>query len=234
VPSLKRRLLSRNGAFLLAATWLAAPAPAALVILEDGRTVKAVGFELRDDRVVLSLPDGGRLAFDLERVDRIVDDEIEPAPPPEAPATAAPPPRRSVRMANGGQPAAPPAFRPLILAAAKEHHLDPALISAVIRAESAFSPRAVSPKGARGLMQLMPATARRLGVRQPFDPVENVRGGAAYLSELASRFGETEVELILAAYNAGERAVELYQGIPPFRETRDYVRRVSAYWSPDR
>ena len=227
-----RTFLYCIGGPLVAATWLAAPATAALVVLEDGRTVKAVGFELRDDRVVLSLPEGGSLAFDIDRVDRIVDDEIEPVPPPEAPVVAVPLARRSVRIANGGQPATPPAYRPLILAAAKEHHLDPALISAVIRAESAFSPRAVSPKGARGLMQLMPATARRLGVRQPFDPAENVRGGAAYLSELASRFGETEVDLILAAYNAGEQAVELYKGVPPYRETREYVRRVSTYWSP--
>jgi soluble lytic murein transglycosylase-like protein len=80
-------------------------------------------------------------------------------------------------------------------------------------------------------MQLMPATARRLGVTSPFDPAQNVRGGAAYLSELAERYGETKVELILAAYNAGEGAVEAYGGVPPYRETREYVRRVGRLWA---
>ena len=80
-------------------------------------------------------------------------------------------------------------------------------------------------------MQLMPATARRLGVRKSFDPVENVGGGALYLSRLAERFGEHEVEKILAAYNAGEAAVETYKGVPPYRETREYVQKVMALWA---
>jgi soluble lytic murein transglycosylase-like protein len=79
-------------------------------------------------------------------------------------------------------------------------------------------------------MQLMPSTARRLGVRSPFDPRDNIRGGVAYLAELAERFGEKNADLILAAYNAGEQAVEEYGGVPPYRETRDYVRRVLALW----
>jgi soluble lytic murein transglycosylase-like protein len=79
-------------------------------------------------------------------------------------------------------------------------------------------------------MQLMPATARRLGVKSPFDPRDNIRGGAAYLAELAVRFGETNADLILAAYNAGENAVEEFGGVPPYRETRDYVKRVLALW----
>ena len=83
-------------------------------------------------------------------------------------------------------------------------------------------------------MQLMPAPARRLGVSQPFDPGQNVRGGAAYLSELAERYGETDVDRILAAYNAGEGAVEAYGGVPPFRETRNYVRRVASLWTEAR
>lgn len=117
-----------------------------------------------------------------------------------------------------------------ILEAAKAHRVDPALIAAVIMAESNFIPSAISSNGARGLMQLMPATARRLGVERTFDPRENIRGGTAYLAELADRFGETAVELILAAYNAGERAVEDFGGVPPYRKTRAYVRRVSTLW----
>jgi Transglycosylase SLT domain/Domain of unknown function (DUF4124) len=99
------------------------------------------------------------------------------------------------------------------------------LVHAVIRVESAFNPRAVSVKGAQGLMQLMPETASMLGVRNSFDPEQNVDGGVRHLRGLIDRFGN-DLPLALAAYNAGERAVINYRGIPPFPETRDYVTRV--------
>ena len=107
-------------------------------------------------------------------------------------------------------------------------HLDPALIRAVIRAESNWSPRAVSRAGAMGLMQLMPGTARLMGVRNAFDPEENIRGGVAYLRAQLDRFGR--LDYALAAYNAGPEAVEKHGGIPPFRETRDYVRRILRWY----
>lgn len=107
------------------------------------------------------------------------------------------------------------------------HGLDPYLIFLVIEHESHFRQRAVSPKGARGLMQLMPATARRLGVRDSFDPAENINGGTRYLKELMSMFGG-RVDLVLASYNAGEGAVMKYgRAVPPYRETRDYVKRIT-------
>src|SRR5262245_725652 len=104
--------------------------------------------------------------------------------------------------------------------------IDPYLVFLVIEKESRFHPRALSPKGAMGLMQLMPGTARRLGVRKPFDPAENIRAGTQYMRELMDRFGG-KVDLVLASYNAGEGAVLKYgRNVPPYRETRDYVKTI--------
>jgi len=216
----------------LLALLLASPLRAALVVLEEGRNLKVTAFELvGDDRIRLKLLGGGELVLPIERVERIVDDEIDPRDYATPPVAAGPErPRRSVREATGRPHGAPSRWASLVETAAAAHDLDPGLVAAVIRVESNWQPRAVSPKGARGLMQLMPATARHLGVTKSFDPVQNVRGGALYLSRLAERFGEHEVEKILAAYNAGEAAVESYDGVPPYRETRDYVRKVMALW----
>lgn len=223
---------------LLAATalLLAAPAPAALVVFEDGRHLRVAAFAVEEERLTLTLPGGGELTIPIERVDRIVDDEFDPddfrSRPPAAPrAVEAPREGPSVRSVASSFTAGVRPFGPVILAAAGKHRIDPAFVAAVIEAESAFQPRAVSRKGARGLMQLMPSTARRLGVVRVFDPEENVRGGTAYLSELAERFGEDRPELVLAAYNAGERAVEEHGGVPPYRETQAYVKKVLRVWA---
>jgi hypothetical protein len=119
------------------------------------------------------------------------------------------------------------AFEGLIVEHSRQNNLRPDLVRAVVKVESAFNPTAVSPKGAMGLMQLMPATARQLRVTNPFDPEQNIRGGTSYLRQLLDRYGNNE-ELALAAYNAGPGAVDKYgQNIPPYRETRNYVSKVS-------
>ncbi|MCA9511282.1 MAG: lytic transglycosylase domain-containing protein, partial [Myxococcales bacterium] len=116
----------------------------------------------------------------------------------------------------------------LIARAANAYELDPALVKAVIAAESNFDPRATSRKGAQGLMQLMPHTARSVGVDDPYSPAQNVLGGARYLREMLDRFGD--VTRAVAAYNAGPTAVERHDGIPPYTETREYVSRVLHYY----
>lgn len=116
-------------------------------------------------------------------------------------------------------------FTQFIEAAAKRYDIEEALLRAVIHAESAFNPKAVSPKGAQGLMQLMPPTARELGVSDAFSPEQNIDGGARYLAGLLARYKGDE-RLALAAYNAGEEAVKRFGGVPPFRETQEYVPKV--------
>jgi soluble lytic murein transglycosylase len=116
----------------------------------------------------------------------------------------------------------------LIGLTARAHQVPPALVKAVIAAESDFDPSAVSRKGAQGLMQLMPTTAASLGVSDPLKPDENVDGGVRYLRDMMDRFGD--LPLALAAYNAGPAAVNRYGGVPPYRETRDYVARVMNYY----
>jgi len=121
-------------------------------------------------------------------------------------------------------------LRGIVQRLSAEHGLDPKLVDSVVRVESAYNPSAVSHKGALGLMQLMPDTARRLEVDDPFDPEQNVRGGIRELDRLIERYSGN-LQLALAAYNAGEGAVERHRGIPPFQETRDYVARVLSLYT---
>ena len=120
-------------------------------------------------------------------------------------------------------------FNPIIREVADHHDMDPALIKAIIMAESGHNPRAVSKRGAKGLMQLMPITAKSLGVEDVFDPEHNIKAGVVYFKKLLNQF-DGDVKLALAAYNAGSRKVRKYKGIPPFRATRIYIRKVFRYY----
>jgi soluble lytic murein transglycosylase-like protein len=123
----------------------------------------------------------------------------------------------------------PRRYERIVRSASDRYRVDPNLVWAVMKAESNFNPRAVSRKGAKGLMQLMPETARLLDVDDIYNPTENVNGGVRYLKSLLDRFRGNQ-QLALAAYNAGAKAVEQYKNIPPFAETKEYVRRVLAYY----
>jgi soluble lytic murein transglycosylase-like protein len=128
------------------------------------------------------------------------------------------------RMARRAEP-----WLPTVKSFAARYDVDATLIKAIITVESCFDTHAVSRVGAQGLMQLMPATAMELGVRNAFDPIANIQGGVSYFRQMLDRFG-FDVELALAAYNAGPTAVERYDGIPPYQETQNYVRRVLKHY----
>lgn len=218
-PGLRAALL----ASILLATSNAAPAVAELVVMRHGRVMKVDSFHLSDEgrKLNLTLPTGGAVSLPVTAILRIVDDEIVPEPEP------IPEPEGSTLDFLAGNPIPDTPFGDLIHAAAERHGLNANLVAAVVAAESAFNPEAVSVKGARGLMQLMPATAERFGVtlQELFDPSRNLEAGVTYLAWLRQRF-DNDLPRILAAYNAGEGAVDRHGGIPPYRETRNYVRRV--------
>ncbi len=217
-------------ALFVVATW-ARPLRAELVVLDDGEFLKVKTFEIDGERARLIFASGGRLTLPLDRIERILDDEVVPAPDPlpvtaEAIPPPAPTPTVALRFEESSRVPEGP-YGEQIYAAARKHQVNPQVIAALVRAESSGNPRAVSRKGARGLMQLMPATAKRFGVKPErlFDPVQNIEAGVKYLRWLIDQF-PNDLASVLAAYNAGERAVERYGGIPPYRETRGYVRRI--------
>ena len=165
-------------------------------------------------RLYLSLDGTNYADVPTEQIDR-----FEKGPPTlPAPKVQAAPAAMSI-------PAPAVTLDQAIAAGSQRYRIDADLISSVIRAESNFNPHAISPKGAQGLMQLMPQTASQLGVANPFDPKANVDGGTKYLRELIERYNFDLVKA-LAAYNAGPQRVEQYGGVPPYRETRAYVARI--------
>lgn len=207
------------------------PASASIALFVDGRSMKIETYVVEESTIHLKISDGGAMSLPLARIERIVDDEITTAAVVEEVQKIADEgvfPRRSWRYSEHSRPLFSSPFNDIIIEAARHHDVDAALVSAVIKAESDYNPRIVSHKGARGLMQLMPATAKRFGVSNSFDPRQNIYGGTKYLRWLLERF-DGNADLAVAAYNAGEGNIAKYRGVPPFRETVTYIGRIAKH-----
>jgi hypothetical protein len=195
-----------------------------LAVFVDGRILPVVGARVMgQSQIRLELKGGGSLEVPLSRLDRVIEDEVEATP------EAIPPPSCHPEFESQVLPAGTP-FAKEILSASRAADLHPRLVAAVVEAESTFNPFAVSRVGAGGLMQLMPSVWLPEGVANPYDPKTNLRLGCRHLKGLLQRFGD--LTLALAAYNAGVATVERSGGMPPYRETRDFVRRVLARFCP--
>jgi soluble lytic murein transglycosylase-like protein len=197
-----------------AACLVPSPAAAEIIRLSGGRTLSVKAHRDDGESIVLTLRAGGEIVCPRGMVAEILPDEVAyPEPTPEQGAST---------PGDVPETAAGP-FGALIAAAAERHGVSPSLVHAVIEVESNFEQRARSRKGAMGLMQLMPGTARQYAVANPYDPRSNIDAGTRHLRMLLDRF---DVSRALAAYNAGEGAVRRFGGIPPYPETRSYVRRI--------
>ena len=195
-----------------------------IAVFVDGRILAVTGARVIDaSRFRLDLPGGGSLEVPLSRIDRVIADDVEPEPKP-----IPPPPCLADYVAQPLAPGVP--FAREISDAARAAKVHPLLVQAVVRAESDFKPWAVSRVGACGLMQLMPSVWLEQGLADPYDPQGNLRAGCRHLRALLDRF--KELPAALAAYNAGVAAVERSGGIPPYRETREFVRRVLGEFCP--
>ena len=202
---------------LLALMFLAGArqASAELIFFSVDRSMSVQSHRFEGDSIIVTLRGGGAMTFDRALITRIAPDEVPyDEPPALAEATAEEPAKTGTT-----------AYDPIIQNAAIRFGVDARLVKAVIQVESAYQPRARSAKGAMGLMQLMPETARLYQASNPYDPRSNIEAGTRYLKTLLDRF---ERPLALAAYNAGEAAVLRFGGIPPFPETENYVTRILA------
>ena len=210
---------------LVAFVWLllmlsASEAAADLVFFTSGRSMSVRSVREDGSRLVLTLRGGGEISCDRALVERLAPDEV-PYPEPELERGVA----TATEHAGAGETISlrDRPFADLIDRAARRHGVDARLVRAVVQVESGYHPRAKSRKGARGLMQLMPSTARQYAVGNLFDPAANVNAGVRHLRRLLDRL---PLDLALAAYNAGEAAVARFQGIPPYPETQEYVARI--------
>jgi soluble lytic murein transglycosylase-like protein len=197
----------------------ALPARAEIVYLSSKKTISVQSHRIEGDSIILSLRGGGEVTCDKSLIEKIVADEV-PYVDPKAAQTASAssqPPAVETGLLNQTP------YGEVIAAVSEAHGVDPMLVRALIQVESNYKARARSNRGAMGLMQLMPSTAREYNVRNPYDPKANIAAGVKHLKSLIDRWG---VEIALAAYNAGEGAVKKFNGIPPYRETRNYVSRI--------
>lgn len=184
-----------------------------IVVLQTGKTMKAASYSVEGETVRL-IDEKSEIAIPLNWV-REIRTIADPIPIAAVPQMAA----VDENIDNQFE------YSDLVLSLSKKHDVDWKLVAAVMKAESNFNPRAVSAKGAQGLMQLMPATARLYRVTDPYDPIQNIDAGVRHLKMLMNRF-PGKLDLVLAAYNSGERTVDHFKGIPPFDETRSYVKKV--------
>lgn len=193
-----------------------------MVLFDDGRGLPVRHVEIREGLAILDLADGGSMTVPAERI--VGQETVPDVAPPEDLAKTAGLLADDLRVASKWRAMAG-SFADLIESAATRNGVDPALLTAVVKVESNFDPFAVSSRGACGLAQLLPATAKRFETTDVFDAAQNLEGGARYLRWLLDRF-DGRVDFALAGYNAGEGAVDRHRGIPPYLETLTYVLKV--------
>jgi hypothetical protein len=207
----------------LALLAMAVPASAEIVFLTSGRTLSVKNHKIDGELIVLTLRSGSQVTCDKALISRIEPDEVPyPEPPPVAtaePSIVFTDDQLHDRSLMAGTP-----YGEIITSVSEAHGVDPMLVRALIQVESGYRPGARSRKGAMGLMQLMPSTAREYKVRNPFEPKANIEAGIKHLKSLIDQF--ERLDLSLAAYNAGPGAVKRFKGVPPYRETRNYVTRI--------
>jgi membrane-bound lytic murein transglycosylase B len=213
------RLATATCAMLAAGSTFAS---AEIVFLTSGRTLSVKEHRTDGESVVLTLRSGGEVTCERSLIEKIVADEV-PHPDPAPPVVAVEPEPQAQAAFERGALLKDTAYSSIITAAAEAHGVDPILVQALIQVESNYQPRARSSKGAMGLMQLMPSVAREYKVKNAYDPKANIDAGIRKLKGLIEKW---PVELALAAYNAGEAAVIRFNGIPPYRETQNYVAKI--------
>lgn len=197
------RMISLTAAGLLIALAGAQPAKADYAVLRSGQRLHITGWQTLGDTVRLDLP-GGNVTISADQLVSIEPEDV---------------------FGDSAQRETDVPFSAQIRNAANNYSMDPALVASVIAVESNFNPRAVSKKSALGLMQLLPETAEQMAVPNAFDPAQNINGGTRYLRQLLDRYKQN-LNLALAAYNAGPGRVDFYHGVPPIAETRSYINRV--------
>ena len=194
------------------------------IFFANGRFISVKDYRVEGDFITVTLRNGGEARFEKALVADIKADELPPVEPamPILAVAAEASLLQSARAAHAPLDARP--FAELIEAVSLRHGVDPELVHAVVQAESNYEPRAKSHVGARGLMQVMPDTAKDFGIKNLYDPANNLEAGVQYLKFLLERF---DLKRAIAAYNAGPTTVRKYRGVPPYEETRNYVKKVS-------